>query len=251
MAKDPAFLFYSKDWLSGCQFMSFEERGIYITLLCAQHQNGHLDPKRVGFLLGLSWDMVPAMVKEKFKTDANGMIFNERLDEEAEKRANFVEKQRNNGAKGGRPKTQTKPMGKPKQNPNTNPTGNANGNANEDIIEDEIDFSKPDIEGEDIFFPLDTESTRNLWAKWKKYRWENFQKRYRMGGEQADLKRLEGMNYTEIQKTILTAIGSGWVNLYPERNNTTNGKSGTFKKEHPAEAAARNFAQRHGSKPVK
>ena len=38
MGKMPWFPFYSKDWLSSLtvQVMSFEERGIYITLLCQQ-----------------------------------------------------------------------------------------------------------------------------------------------------------------------------------------------------------------------
>ena len=146
MSKDPAFLFYPKDWLSGCQFMSFEERGIYITLLCAQHQNGHLDPKRVGFLLGFSWDMVSDIVKQKFNTDANGFIFNGRMDQEIQNRANFYKKQRNNGQKGGRPtkecdsenpnETQTQTQIETQTKPKKNPTVNANVNAN--VIENRL-----------------------------------------------------------------------------------------------------------------
>lgn len=132
--KNPAFLFYSSDWLSGCQFMSMEERGQYITLLAAQHQNGHLDTKRLGFLLGFGWDMVADIVKSKFLFDENGLIYNARLEEEIEKRNQFVEKQRLNGQKGGRPskeesqkETQLKPKPKAKQNPSDN------GNDNEDV----------------------------------------------------------------------------------------------------------------------
>lgn len=40
MAKDPAFLFYTSDFLTGTMFMSNEQLGIYIRLLCAQHQHG-------------------------------------------------------------------------------------------------------------------------------------------------------------------------------------------------------------------
>ena len=126
--KNPAFLFYSSDWLSGCQFMSMEERGQYITLLAAQHQNGHLDIKRLGFLLGFGWDMVSDIVKSKFLFDEQGLIYNPRLEEEIEKRNQFVEKQRLNGQKGGRPskyETQLKPKRKPKKNPSDN--GNDNG----------------------------------------------------------------------------------------------------------------------------
>ena len=40
--KDPAFLFYSSDFLSGTMLMNNEEIGIYIKLICLQHQQGHL-----------------------------------------------------------------------------------------------------------------------------------------------------------------------------------------------------------------
>ena len=43
--KDPAFLFYSGDFLSGTMLMSDEEVGQYIRLLCLQHQKGHLREK--------------------------------------------------------------------------------------------------------------------------------------------------------------------------------------------------------------
>lgn len=42
MAKDPAFLFYSSDFLTGTALMCNEEVGIYIKLLCYQHQHGGL-----------------------------------------------------------------------------------------------------------------------------------------------------------------------------------------------------------------
>ena len=43
--KDPAFLFYSNDFLSGTMLMTDEETGQYIKLLCLQHQKGHLKEK--------------------------------------------------------------------------------------------------------------------------------------------------------------------------------------------------------------
>lgn len=45
MPKDPAFLFYASDFLTGTTFMSNEQVGIYIRLLCAQHQHGGLIDK--------------------------------------------------------------------------------------------------------------------------------------------------------------------------------------------------------------
>lgn len=43
--KDPAFLFYSSDFLTGTMFMSNEQVGIYIRLLCSQHQHGGIIDK--------------------------------------------------------------------------------------------------------------------------------------------------------------------------------------------------------------
>jgi uncharacterized protein YdaU (DUF1376 family) len=45
MAKDPAFLFYPSDFLTGTMFMSNEQVGIYIRLLCSQHQHGGIIDK--------------------------------------------------------------------------------------------------------------------------------------------------------------------------------------------------------------
>ena len=45
MAKDPAVLFYTSDFISGTLTMTDEQRGRYILLLCLQHQKGYLTEK--------------------------------------------------------------------------------------------------------------------------------------------------------------------------------------------------------------
>ena len=97
--KDPAFLFYSSDFLSGVMDLDMLERGQYITLLCAQHQKGHLSEKTIRLLVG----SCSVSVLEKFQTDSEGNFFNKRLDEEIEKRIKFTESRKNNGKLGGRP----------------------------------------------------------------------------------------------------------------------------------------------------
>jgi hypothetical protein len=54
--KDPAFLFYSKDWITGTAGLMPEEKGVYIDLLAYQHQNGSLplEPERLARMVGLS-----------------------------------------------------------------------------------------------------------------------------------------------------------------------------------------------------
>ena len=90
MAKDPAFLFYPGDFLTGVQDLTMEERGQYITLLCLQHQKGHLTEK----MIRLSCGNAAADVMAKFKQDPEGNFYNQRLELEMEKRAAHGEKQR-------------------------------------------------------------------------------------------------------------------------------------------------------------
>ena len=124
--RDPAYLFYSSDFLTGCASLTMEERGQYISLLCLEHQLGRLSEKTIRLSVG----SVSVDVMDKFQQDENGLFFNERLEIEIEKRANFIDTRRNNGLKGGRPKAE-----------NNKPTGLANGKPNakpnEKLIENE------------------------------------------------------------------------------------------------------------------
>ena len=135
MAKDPAFLFYSSDFLSGITDLTMEERGQYITLLCLQHQKGSLSDKTIRLSVG----SVSVDVLSKFKTDQDGNFFNERLQIETEKRANFIESRINNGKLGGRPKVNAKPNAKPNGKAKQNLLINENKNVNEDIF---LDYCK-------------------------------------------------------------------------------------------------------------
>ena len=125
MAKDPAFLFYSSDFLNGVADLTMEERGQFITLLCLQHQKGTLTDKTIRLCLG----SVSVDVLSKFTKDKDGNFYNERLMDEIEKRIQFTESRRNNGSKGGRPKNNTKPLGLAKHNL----MEDVNENENEDI----------------------------------------------------------------------------------------------------------------------
>lgn len=137
MYKDPAFLFYPSDFLTGVTDLTMEERGQFITLLCLQHQKGSLSEKTIR----LSVANVSVDVLSKFKKDEDGNFFNERLKLEIEKRSAFVDSRRENGSKGGRPR---KPSGLPLANPSDKPNGKAknnlaiNININENISIDEV-----------------------------------------------------------------------------------------------------------------
>lgn len=93
--KDPAFLFYSSDFLSGTMLMTDEEIGQYIKLLCLQHQKGHLKEKdMLNICKTYNEDIF-----SKFKKDEEGKYYNERLEYEANKRKAYSESRRNNRMK--------------------------------------------------------------------------------------------------------------------------------------------------------
>ena len=124
---DPAVLFYTSDFLTGVIDMTMEERGQYITLLCYQHQKGHIKEETIRLLVGYT----SVNVMKHFQQDKDGLYFNERMEIETEKRHNFTESRRNNGKKGGRPKLK-EPNDKPKKNLMVNHKDNLMGNENED-----------------------------------------------------------------------------------------------------------------------
>ena len=79
MSKSPAFLFLTKDWYLATAEMMPEEKGIYIDLLCFQHNTGSIpsDTKRLARIVGLDegtfiqyWDTV----KTHFEQENNRLV---------------------------------------------------------------------------------------------------------------------------------------------------------------------------------
>ncbi len=92
MAKDPAFLFYPGDYVSGTMGMTFEEKGAYMDLLMLQFNRGHMTQHMIHHTVGHLWEQV----KCKFIQDEEGLWYNIRLDIEKDKRKTFTESRRNN-----------------------------------------------------------------------------------------------------------------------------------------------------------
>ena len=99
MAKDPAVLFYTSDFLSGTSFFNHEQRGQYILLLCQQHQLGCIPENHMISICG----SLDSPVVRKFARDDNGNFYNERMRLEGERRANFCASRSND--KSGRKKS--------------------------------------------------------------------------------------------------------------------------------------------------
>lgn len=94
MAKDPAVLFYTSDFLTGTMMMSDDQVGKYIKLLCIQHQKGALTEK----------DMLKICITRDedifSKFEKIGEQFtNKRMRDEAEKRKNYSLSRANNRKK--------------------------------------------------------------------------------------------------------------------------------------------------------
>ena len=90
--KDPAFLFYSSDFIVGTLYMTDEQVGKYIKLLCMQHQKGHLKP----VIMDSICDKEDTEILEKFKKDIEGNYYNQRLDKEMKRRITYTENRLNN-----------------------------------------------------------------------------------------------------------------------------------------------------------
>ena len=213
MAKDPAFLFYSSDFLNGVADLTMEERGQFITLLCLQHQKGTLTDKTIRLSLG----SVSVDVLSKFSKDKDGNFFNERLQEEIEKRIQFTESRRNNGSKGGRPKNNTKPLGLAKHNL----MEDVNENENEDI---NINVNKEKVE-----LPFESYEFQDAWEQFKFYKKKEFKFTYKTKqSEAAALKELLTLSkgYEDIAiKIINQSLANGWkglFNLKEDAKGTTN-----------------------------
>jgi uncharacterized protein YdaU (DUF1376 family) len=92
MAKDPAVLFYTADFLVGTMTMSDEQVGKYIRLLCFQHQHLRMTDEDM-LNICKSYDK---QVYAKFIKDENGLYYNERMEKEINARKAYSESRSKN-----------------------------------------------------------------------------------------------------------------------------------------------------------
>ena len=91
MAKDPAFLFYSNDFLSGTFLMTDEQVGKYIRILCLLHQKNRLTKKdMLNICKTYDVDIFGKFVEQ------DGVYFNQRMKDETDRRKKYSESRRKN-----------------------------------------------------------------------------------------------------------------------------------------------------------
>ncbi len=93
--KDPCILLYTSDFLSAAALLSMRERGQFITLMCLQHQHGHLSLADMRRAVG----SIPPPVMKLFCQDEEGNFYNQRVDETIERRRKASDLQRQRVAK--------------------------------------------------------------------------------------------------------------------------------------------------------
>lgn len=135
----PAVLFYTSDFITGTLFMSNEEVGAYIRILCMQHQKGHLSKEDIQKIC--KNETIFLQILSHFKKDRKGLYYNERMEYESNKRSKFVESRANNRRK--KEKTSEKDMNnisKTSEKDMENENENINKNENINIIKEIINY---------------------------------------------------------------------------------------------------------------
>ena len=99
MAKDPAVLLYTQDFLVGTSLLTPLQKGHYITLLCYQQQSstGSLSVEKIKMLMGKDYTKQWPVIAHKFESDGDG-FFNSRMRKEIERRSKYSDSRRSNRA---------------------------------------------------------------------------------------------------------------------------------------------------------
>jgi len=179
MAKDPAVLLYTSDFLSGTFTMTDEQVGRYIRLLCLQHQKGKLTEKdMLSICKGHDSD-----VFEKFDL-IDGCYVNKRMYEEAEKRSKFTESRRKNASAKHMP--------------------NHMENEIENINENRIEYINADFE--------------KLWNEWIEYKSVEHKDKYKSKKTEqkafGHLIELSGGDLETAKQIVNLSIANKWKGLF-------------------------------------
>ena len=221
MAKDPAFLFYSSDFLTGTMFMSNEQVGLYIRLLCAQHQHGGRIDTNV---LRAQCDSITngASVYSKFQHDESGS-YSLRLEKEM-----LIRKEKGLKAK----ESVNKRWEKHRNESNTNVLRSES--VNESVNETGIVIRDRGA-GERVKIKTDTYGLfEPLVKKWIDYKKVEHRETYKTQATLDEfVKKLidySGGDFHRAEKIIDNSIANRWKGIFPEKPN---GKPEPKKEYHP------------------
>lgn len=263
--KDPAFLFYSKDFYEGTRMMLPEERACYIDLLIYQHQNNGVIPNDLRrlkmYCSGVDNEVLIATLEAKFKLGDMGW-YNERLRQVVEDRSSFSKKQSVNGVVGqfwkkanaNLSKSELRKLKKVQVQlcannqqffddwlsktkvPKEMLEAMLKHLENENEIEDENVIVNKDEKGitetRTLVFPFQSKQFLTTWSLWKKYKNIEFGFKYKSKiSEQAGLKKLSNLALGD-EITAIAIINQsiennwkGFFELKRTNNETTTNKT--------------------------
>lgn len=207
MAKDPAFLFYPGDWLGGTMTFTRAHKGAYMDLLMAQFNQGHLTLMDVIAVLGPDYDtMWESKLKSKFLQDSEGKFYNERLDNETQKRKNYTASRRRNLSK-----DESHMQGHMDSHME-------NENRNENIIISEIETElKPDVLKlfKECYSKPGFKKAWWAWVEYRKERKQSLKGPKMMAGQIMRIMKLSKGDVDYSIDLIENAIESGWQGIFP------------------------------------
>lgn len=210
MAKDPAFLFYASDFLTGTMFFTNEQVGKYIRLLCSQHQHG-------GFIEKNSFESLVGedkILKSKFIETEHG-FYNVRLSEEMENRNKKSENISEAAKETWKKRRELVQKNTTVLRSYKKRKGIVMQTDNEDEIEDK-DIIKKEKE---LIFPFDSTEFKEAWTILsKEKKWKNKSH----SALQAALKILSKYSQHEAIQMIEAAIAGEWQGIH-ELKKSNNG----------------------------
>lgn len=229
MAKDPAFLFYPGDYISGTMHLDFECKGAYIDLLMLQFQKDHMTLHMIQHMLGHRFDHIWPQINDKFLIK-NGKYWNERLRVEKENRSNYCKsrkKNRNNYKH--TPSHMSPHMEDEDENVNEDEFKNKEGVGEKSKTQKKNDMSTAK-DTKDIPLPFKEPAFAVIWAEWLQYRRESRFKAFTPTGLKRTFNKLlvdsEGDCRIAIEM-IDNAMAKSWQGIHPLNQNF----NGTHKRE--------------------
>lgn len=249
MAKDPAFLFYTNDFDSKTKFFTNEQVGKYLRLLMAEHQHGRLTEKQMLFICGGRDEEIFS----KFEIDEKGLFFNNRLEQEIEKRRRWTESRRAN-------------LSTEKNNDKKNVVKDNDSHMNKHIdanmdnnmvshmeieIDNEIDNEK-EKRKEKLKIVNPFGENFEHWEAWKEYKLAEHKQRYKSPKtEQTAINRLFRLargNPEKAKEILEHCIANQYQGLYAPKENYGNEKFTKQSRDDSDRALQEAFTARFGNK---
>lgn len=210
------YTYHIGDYRTATAHLSLDEDATYKRLLDYQYDKECPipdDPAVMARRLRSSEKLVSAMLSEFFTLTDTGWV-NKRVWDEVGKHQEFIDKQKHNGRKGGRAKTQAEPNANPTQAlpiPNTHTP----------ILKKAINFEKlPET--------LKTDAFQDAWKRFVAYRFERKKPIYQSSME-AKWRQMEEWGSDCAVQAIDNTIANGWQGIFPPQGEKTKKKEESSK----------------------